>query len=248
LRGARSFGEAIAVFDSRARDEAVGLNNEGLRALQAGEIDRAGTLFERAAARDPANPAVSLNLGTLARRRGQTARAESLYLVALRRLEPNGPADLRVSAFVNLADLDLEAENWDGAVNWLGRAGAIDSSATVVNNLGYALAMGGRGREALAVLSRGIARFPGQAALLKNAALAELKLGRAGAARDSVERALEIDPAYLPAIALRAQLSARRGDRAAVLADWKRFLAGEPDERLRKDLAAELARLGVAVP
>jgi serine/threonine-protein kinase len=233
--------------EARAGEAAARLNNEGLRSLEAGRLDEARGYFETALARDRSNPAALVNLGTLYRGEGQTARAESAYFAALPHIRRRGIPALEASVYVNLADMDIEAAHWDGAIENLEKARDLDSSVTVVNNLGLALAMGGRGAEARAEIARGLSRFPGHPHLLKNAGLAALKLGDFGAARDSLDRALRIDPGFASALGLRAQVLALAGDRDGARRDWESYRAFDPPASDRAALEAELAKLGVVV-
>ncbi|HTO91468.1 MAG TPA: serine/threonine-protein kinase [Candidatus Sulfotelmatobacter sp.] len=233
---------------ARAAEEAARLNNQGLRALQAGRLSDARGYFETALRRDAPNSAARMNLGTIYRLLGNTAGAESLYFEALELARRQHRADLESGLYVNLADVEIDSEHWEGAVGFLRQAQAIDSSATVINNLGFALTLAGRPDEALAELRRGIERFPAQAMLFKNAALAELKLGHLDAAGDSVAKALVLEPTLAPALMLRAELRARQGDHEGAKEDWNSFLATKPDEKTRRQMADELTRLGVAVP
>ncbi|MEO5618056.1 MAG: tetratricopeptide repeat protein, partial [Candidatus Eisenbacteria bacterium] len=203
--------------------------------------------FETALARDRSNPAALINLGTLYRGQGQPARAESAYFAALPRIRGRGAGSLESSVYVNLADMDIEAANWDGAIDHLVRARSLDSSVTVINNLGLALAMGGRGAEARSELAGGLARFPGHTHLLKNSGLAALKLGDFGAARDSLDRALRLDPGFAAALGLRAQVNALAGDRESAKRDWENYLLLGPAAADRAGIESELVRLGVVV-
>jgi Tfp pilus assembly protein PilF len=93
---------------------------------------------------------------------------------------------------------------YGSAIDKLHRAFTLDSSsADAYNDLGWALVQNGQSRDALQLLERGIARFPGEARLAKNAGLAALDLGDTRTAIVHLDAALRLDPSLTEATELR---------------------------------------------
>lgn len=82
----------------------------------------------------------------------------------------------------------------------------LDAPVAVVERLGVLLAMGGRAREAIAVLERGVRQSPGAASLHLNLAVALAQEGRFDEARARVAEALRLRPDYPQARALAERL------------------------------------------
>src|SRR5439155_22931073 len=119
------------------------------------------------------------------------------------------------------------------------------SSREALNGLGLALVRAGRVPEGLGVLRRGLTRFPAEAALHKNAALASWMLGDAAGALRDAARALAVAPGYGPALGIRARARARLGDRTGAVQDWNAMIGATPrpeaeeTAEVRRDLLAD---------
>jgi tetratricopeptide (TPR) repeat protein len=187
---------------ARRAQEALGLNNRGVEALQRGDMDRARDLFQHALRLDPALGSAMINLGMVHSSQGRAPQAESLFAAALRR----HPRDRTVAAQARyaLGSIDLDSGAFESAAENLAASFGLDSStARVHNNYALALVRVGRADEALALLRRGIARFPTAAPLHKNAGLALIELGRPAEALPYLDRALSLDSTLVEARRLR---------------------------------------------
>ena len=188
----------------RRHQEALHANNRGMEAMNQGRYEEARRLFHQALTLDPSLGMAMNNLGMVFEHQGMVPQAESILTVVLRRF----PSDraLRAQALYNLGTIDLDTGAWESAVKNLGASFELDSStARAYNNFGLALVRQGRAEEALAVLVRGIARFPVAAPLHKNAGLVLIELGRPRDALPHLDRALAIDSLYAEARDLREQ-------------------------------------------
>ena len=143
-------------------------------------------------------------------------------------------------AHYNLGDVNLRSGSVEPAIEHFRASLALDSSAArSYNNYALALIQGHRAPEALALLGRGLARFPSAEPLLKNAALASLELQDTTAARRYLEQAIAANPKYAAALGLRAPAGARgrsRG-RARRLARLRERRAAAAPERVRRRAA-----------
>jgi Tfp pilus assembly protein PilF len=92
------------------------------------------------------------------------------------------------------------------------------------------------------LLARGVQRFPTEAALHKNLAIARLGISDAAGAKQAALDALALDPAMRGAHAALARANARLGDRAGALAEWFAFQQS-PDSRPEPDSAATVLDL-----
>jgi Tfp pilus assembly protein PilF len=226
------------------RQEAVRLTNAGFDLLQERELDAAQARFDSALVMDPHNGRATLDLAQVHSLRGDDARAVGLLrdLLARKDTEPL----VRAGAYGMLGGLDLNAQAWDGAIDNLQKSFEIDSStARAYNDLAYALIRAGRQTEAVDLLTRALPRFPGQPALHKNLALAELTTGDARSAVHEADQALAIQPTYAAAMGVRARAKARLNDAPGARADWQRFLALGPSRADSSDVATELLSSGV---
>jgi serine/threonine-protein kinase len=229
---------------ARRRQEATRLTDEGVDSLTAGRLASARRLFESALARDRDYDKASVGLGRTLHALGDDARAA----LVLRGVLSRHAADRELSSLARdaLADMDMEHGNWEGAVESLRRAFALDStSARAYNQLGYALVRAGQPVEASALLLRAIERFPAEAALHKNLGMAELAMGDARGAENEAGIALSIDGSYAAALALRARARARTGNGEGARTDWALYLAAGPDPADSAETAAELRRRGL---
>ncbi len=187
---------------SKRQAEAGRLFELALEANQAGRSDLSRSLLEQAVAKDPANANVLSSLGILAVQDGRYATADSLFQAMLRH-HPRDPA-VRAGAYFNLADSYSKRGMYGEAVANQRQSFAVDSSsAESYNNLGWALIQNRQVGDAWVLLERGIARFPGEAFLYKNAGLALLQLGDPRGALARLDRALALDSTMAEAAALR---------------------------------------------
>jgi Tfp pilus assembly protein PilF/tRNA A-37 threonylcarbamoyl transferase component Bud32 len=224
--------------------EAIRMTDEGVDSLQARNPAAAQARFEAALKLDPDYGKAGVSLGRVLHARGDDARAALI----LRDVLTRHTADPQVSALARgaLADIDMAAGTWRGAIECLTRSFALDSSdVRAYNQLAYALIRAGQPNEAIALLSRAIPRFPGEPVLHKNLGLAELTMGDAVSAASEADRALAIDASFAPALALRARARARRNDLAGARADWARYLSLRPAPADSAEVATELAQRGV---
>jgi tetratricopeptide (TPR) repeat protein/tRNA A-37 threonylcarbamoyl transferase component Bud32 len=215
-----------------ARRAALAANNRGIAELAAGRIDAAEAAFRESIARDRRYAKPYLNLGMVQLRRGRAAEAESLYLLVLTatRAERSDSAN----AYAQLASLDMDQGVWTSAVENLARSFALDSSsAAAYGNLGFALVQQRRPAEALAVLERGVQRFPDEPLLHKNAGLAALRLDRAQVAAGHLARAVALDPSLAVAHGLLARADEALGRRSEAGAQWRAYDALAPDSAAR---------------
>ena len=87
-----------------------------------------------------------------------------------------------------------------------GNLGLSQEDVPAIGNRGLSLSENGQSAEALAILRRGVARFPGVKYLYKNAGRAAFELGDTAQAMQHLDRALQLDPQFSDAQALRARV------------------------------------------
>ena len=118
-------------------------------------------------------------------------------------------------AHYNPGDVNLMSGSVEPAIEHFRASLALDSrrAHAASNNYALALIKGHRAPEALALLERGLARFPSAEPLLKNAALASLELQDTTAARRYLDQAIAANPQYAAALGL---ARARAGARGAI--------------------------------
>jgi Tfp pilus assembly protein PilF len=241
---------------AKKHQQAVFLNNQAVAVLDSSRtadqesrpdlLIRAQSLAVAALARDPRYDAARLNLGTILDARGQVDSAMAvLGQVAQRK---NQDPKVLAMALYNMGDIDLRSGAADQALTRLRRSFDLDSSsAPAYNMLGLALIQAHQANEALPLLERGAARFPGAAPLEKNAGFAAMELQDDAKALMHLSQAIAADSDYGPAYGLRARVRAKLGDRTGALTDWRSFLASHPVDAERADVERALAQLGVAV-
>ncbi len=221
------------------RIEARALADDAARFLTLGELDSAQARAEAALRLDPRSASGRINLAQVLRGRGEATRAAALLSAVTR--DAQASAGLRASAWEALGDMALADRTWPEAVRDLEQSFAIDSSERGYSQLGYALVRAARPADALVLLRRGLARYPGSAPLHKNAAYALLRSDSLAAARAEVERAVALDPAFTPAYGVRARIAARTGDAPRAQRDLAAFLAGHPDPADSAEVAGDVA-------
>jgi serine/threonine-protein kinase len=201
---------AGALWDKgvRARKaEASRLDDLATAAIRKGDYDAARDLGLRALELDSKRTTALNNLGMVRLHEGAFAAAESLFQAALER-SGNDPK-FRAATLHNLADCDIGQKVYDRAVRRLSESFTLDSSsADAYNNLGWAMIQNGQSGDALAVLERGIGRFPAEKYLYKNAGLAARDLGDREQATRFLDEALRRDPGFEEAASLRREVAA----------------------------------------
>jgi tetratricopeptide (TPR) repeat protein len=224
------------------RVHARALADESANFLTQGQLDSAQARAESALRIDPNSANGRINLAQVLRQRGQPTQAAAL-LTEVTRQDAAEPR-LRAVAWDALGDMAIDDRTWPEAVSALQKSFAIDSTERAYSQLGYALVRASRPSDALTLLRRGLASFPGSAALHKNAGYALLKLDSLPQARREADRALALDPAFTPALGLRARLEARAGDAASAQRDWRAYVAAGPAASDSAEVAADLAQSG----
>jgi Tfp pilus assembly protein PilF len=163
------------------------------------------------------------------------------------REHPEDRANTAIAHF-ELAEIDMASGALPSAIDHYRSALAIDSSdVRYANNLAFALIEAGRPNEALPVLGRALARFPGQAWVHKNYGLALLRSDAAHEAIAAFDRALELDPSLASARGLRAEARAQAHDARGARTDWDAYLAMAHDETERAEIEARLRAMGTIV-
>jgi len=218
------------------------LSDEAAQFLTRGEADSARARAEAALAVDPASGEARLNLAQVLRLTGQGTRAADLFAQVTR--ATGGTPALRAAGYAGLADIAMDDGTWPAAVGYLRQAFALDSSERGFSLLGYALVRAAQPAEALGLLRRGLAAYPGSAPLHKNAGFALMGLDSLAGARAEVQRALALDAGFAPALALRARLRARAGDAPGARADRAAFLGTQPGPADSAELDRDLRAAG----
>ena len=236
----RMLGSSGAAVTPARALQARELADEAARFLTQGRLDSAEARANAALRLDGTNAGARINLAQVLRMRGEPTRAAAL----LSEVTSSHTADprLRSVAWDALGDMAMEDQTWPEAVRALEQGFTLDSTERAYSQLGYAMTRAARPSEALRILRRGIATFPGSAALHKNAGYALLQLDSLPAATAEADRAIALDPAFGPALGLRARLEARLGDPRAAARDWTAFLAAHPAAGDSAEVAADLQR------
>jgi tetratricopeptide (TPR) repeat protein len=204
------------------------LNNEGHDSLAAGSLTSARQRFEAALALAPRYGEAKLNLAAALHRAGEDNAAAALYGEVI--TENPRRSDLLAAAHYGLGEIDLQANAWPSAIEHFTQAERHDSSrAEYPNNLAYALTQAGRTADALAILRVAQVRFPGEAALLKNAALAWFQAGRFDSALAAANSAVRLRPIYPAAWSLKVRSEAALGDLAAARTSLNTLRTLDPD-------------------
>ena len=240
----RLAGQGAGPVSGDASLQGKALSDDAARFLLQGNADSAQARATAALAMDPSNAEARINLAQALRVQGKpTFAADEFSRVAK---DSQAAPDIRAVAYQGLADIAMDDGTWAAAAEYLTSSCALDSSERARSQLGYALVRSARPLEALAVLRRGLAAFPGSAALHKNAAFALFQLDSLRAAGVEADRALALDAGFTPALGLRARIRARAGDVTGAAADWKTYLARGPSPVDSAEIAQELRLAGTA--
>lgn len=231
-----SFGDpaaAIALLDKALAvrpDDAATLVNVGRARLAAGELDAAEALLRRALTRQSGDADARIALAEVASRKGDSAEARRL-------LEEIRMDDARaVASRLLLARLYLQGKEAAKASKALADAlAAAPGRADVLVAAGDLQRDFASHEQALGYYRKAADLEPRQAEHWIRMARAQGALGYQPAARESVERALALDPQHVDAVALAVMLDIAEGRRDAALA---RVL--ELRRRLPQDAAAAM--------
>ena len=201
------------------------------RAYQAkGQRPEAIAAYERALKLDPGQPEIRLSLGQALLDTGRAAGAvphlRAAFEAGVRRdlagfdlaraLAASGQPEAARAVLAALGDLDLDPDSAlavtrlaldlgapDLALHFVDAAGhTAPSRADLIEQRGIALALLGRGSDALAAFESAQRLEPGRASLYLNAAVLHAQAGRLREARAAARRALAIRPDYPQARAL----------------------------------------------
>jgi predicted O-linked N-acetylglucosamine transferase (SPINDLY family) len=208
--------------------------NLGLARHAQGRLDEAIAAWQRAEARDPADPRIPGNLGAALREAGRPAEAEQ----ACRRALALAPGDSGAHGNLGLALFDLG--RLDEAVAAHLRATSLDPGASRGHaNLGLALEASGRVAEACEAYRRAIALDPDFAPTYSDLGSALTADNRFAEAIDVLGRAVALDPRYVDAHANLAIAQAALGRQTEAMDCYETALALDPgNPRLWKNLLA----------
>lgn len=187
-------------------DNAAARFNAGRIAAAMGQLDRAREQFEAIVAADPGNGAAVVALAQVEWARGEREAAVA-RLQKARAAEP-GDANSRLLLTSYLVTLNRIAEAREVAEEALVAA---PDSAAVANALGAVLLQAGNAQEALPEFTRAHRITPGVPLYLINKARAETAIGQLDVARETLVRALALDPDSFVALSLMVAVERRLG-------------------------------------
>jgi putative PEP-CTERM system TPR-repeat lipoprotein len=175
-------------------------------------LDAARSALQQLISVDPSNTAAQLTLVELDLAQGQTAAAAS-------RLEQMHEADPKaIEPPLLLARLALARDDAKQADAFIAAAlQAAPNRADVLNTAGLLYLESGRFDQALGLFQDGITSDAANPLLWLNLGRAQLGLNQRGPARESLQRALSLQPDWLPAIGALAFLEVQEGNGAAAL-------------------------------
>lgn len=235
----RKFGCAANAFSTANKREprdASYLYFLGLSLEREGSEEASLQPLQEAAQRDAASAAVHVARGEALDEQGRRPEAEVEWRAALAIDATSGEALDRLSS-----DL-LKDKDFLGVVSLLGEGRDRDSlSQTQTLNLGEALGLLVRMKEATAVLEGGLQRYPGSAALADELATVEVLAGQQDQAYATLKKAMEEHPGDRPTetLYLRTLISGHSKDADG----WaKKLIAEHPRDSEILYLDANLAR------
>ena len=197
-------------------------------------------MLRDALALDPQHLPSLINLGHIARRRGDRATALASFAAAAAAQPAH--AGVKAEAATDLRELG----RLDEAEAMLRGALAVEPAhLPALIGLGHLARRRGDRVAALAALQAAAMAHPTHAGVKAEAANDLRELGRFDEAENMLNQALAADPKHAGALLGRGHLARRRGDRAAALAAFEAALAVNPDNvGLAADVANMLRELG----
>jgi Flp pilus assembly protein TadD len=235
LSNAEQFAQAEAVFEIALQGDPANFNvlyDLGIAATRAGHLDRARQVLDAALRQQPRNVDVLYALASADHASKQWESALQLLSQAAR-LDPRR-AD--VQRMLAVAATDVGALD-DASAAWDRYLKLKPDDAVARRERGYTAAQKGQIEEGLVDLEWFAARHPDDAVGHYELGQAQRSLDMAGALAH-FDRALELDPRYVPARTARGSLYFQQGKPEAALPDL------ETAAQLRADDAASLDRLG----
>jgi tetratricopeptide (TPR) repeat protein len=237
LSSAAEFGKAESFFEIALQSDPSNfgaLYNLGIAATRAGHYDRAREALEAALRREPRNIDVLYALACADHALRQWEPAVQL----LSRAASLDPKRLDVQRMLAVATTDLGALE-DAAIAWDRYLKLAPNDDTARRERGYTAAQKGQAEEGMADLEWYAARHPDDPVGFYELAQAERASDLAKAIRH-LDKALALDPRYVPALVARGSLYYQQSQPEAAVKDL------EAAASLRPDDAASLDRLGQA--
>jgi len=215
----------------------AGVPKDQFKPYQRESFDRALTEYRAAMAYSLDFASSGMNLGNIESALGHPADAEKFYRLAL------GIDDLFFPAKVNLAVLLSGLGRNDEAERLLREVvGAYPDNGDAAYLLGLLLVEQHKPDEALTWLRRAVDVMPSNARAHYNLGLLLQQRGQADEAYRELSRALEIEPENLDYLFALADHTLRRGRLQEALALADRMIATHPDQRIGRDVKAEIEK------
>lgn len=198
-------------------------------------IDAARSALQKLIAVDPANAAAQLTLVELDLAQGNTAGAVT-RLESMHQADPKAVEPPLLLARLALAKDD--AKRADAYVDAALRAAP--KRADVLNSAGLLYLESGRFDQALAMFQDGTVSDASNPVLWLNLGRAQLGLNRHGPARESLQKALSLQPDWLPAVGALSFLEVQEGNGAAALNRLAALKRAHPDNAALLALEGEV--------
>jgi putative PEP-CTERM system TPR-repeat lipoprotein len=181
--------------------------------IEAGDTKAARQWLEKTLSIDAGHVSAHMALAELARRSGDLPAATNA-LEQLRKRDPHA-----VDARLRLAELYMRARNAAGAQQVIAELAALGKEQPeVLNALGRLYFDNSRYDEALASFQAAASQDARQPVYWLNTARAQITLGGSALAREALEKAIAVQPGWLPAVGTLAMLDVKEGRGAAALA------------------------------
>jgi cellulose synthase operon protein C len=188
------------------------LFNQARIEVAEGRLDAASAWLDRVVQIDPQNAAAQMGRAELALRRKDPQRAQKL-LEELRAQDAQA-----IEPRLRLARLYLgERRSQDAEAVLREVLGRANDRSEVFNAVGEVYLEHERHAQALAQFRSAIQLAPQQSGYWFNSARAQLALGDTGAARDALDKCLQLRPGWVPAVGTLAMLDLRAGKQTAAL-------------------------------